>query len=88
MGQEKFIFNRKLYHSKALAKRNASHRKSTQVLTCEDLRSLAIGWPNATQVEHKSFAKVAEFLFFFFFFFFTAALPTELQGQTGAGRGN
>ena len=52
---------------KALAKRNASHRKSTQVLTCEDLRSLAIGWPNATQVERKSFAKVAEFLFFFLF---------------------
>ena len=47
----------------------ASHRKSTQVLTCEDLRSLAIGWPNATQVERKSFAKVAEFLFFCFFFF-------------------
>ena len=51
-----------------MAKRNAGHRKSTQVLICEDLRSLAIGWPNATQVERKSFAKVAEFLFFFFCF--------------------
>ena len=65
--RSKIIFWCFIPYNKALAKRNASHRKSTQVLPCEDLRSLAIGWPNATQVERKSFAKAAEFLFFFFF---------------------
>ena len=42
-------------------------RKSSQVDASSLLRRLAIGWPNATQVERKSFAKVAEFLFFFLF---------------------